>query len=466
MTPSLSQSFAEFCIDLESNRLAPEAVERLSSAVLDGIASMLAGVAEPVSAQALAAVGDASNTGECVVVGFGRRLRPRDAAFVNGTIAHASEYDDSSWTMWGHPTAPMLPALLAVAESRRASGMALLTAFAAGMEVEKALGLLMQPEHYRRGWHPTVTVGLFGAVAGTARLLGLTVSELQAAFGIAASMAAGLRSNAGYGAKPLHAGLAARNGLEAVLLARAGVSSNPHALEGDGGLLALYGASHADKIKEAVDRLGRPFEVVDPGLSPKLYPCCSDIHCAIDAVLDERAKHAFAASDVVAVRCSVAPMAEPNVRRRNPGVPVEAKFSMSHCVACAIVFGRVGLAQFTPTALADEAVRAVAARVTTRVDASLAEGGGTFSSPVIVEIDLRGGRRLRTFLREMRGHPDRPLSSEEMQTKFFECAGGVLAAPASRALYSALTSLETAPNLLELMRLASGGAQPAEVEVK
>jgi 2-methylcitrate dehydratase PrpD len=462
----LSQAFAEFCVGLGSHTLSSEVIAGLRSAVLDGVASMLAGVAEPVSAQALAAVCDGPTSGECVVVGFARRLPPRDAAFVNGTIAHACDYDDSSWTMWGHPTAPMLPALLAVAESRRTSGMALLTAFAAGLEVETALGLLMQPEHYRRGWHPTVTLGLFGAVAGAGRLIGLTASELQAAFGIAASMAAGLRSNAGYGAKPLHAGLAARNGLEAALLARAGVSSNPQALEGEGGLFALYGASHADRIDEAVSRLGRPFEVVDPRLSPKLYPCCSDIHCAIDAVLDEKAKHGLVASDIVAVRCLVAPMAEPNVRRRDPRLPVEAKFSMSHCVACAIVLGRVGLAQFKPAALEDSAVRAMAARVVTVVDPSLGKGEGTFSSPAIVEFDLRDGRRLRSFLREMRGHPDRPLSSQEMRIKFFECASGVLAEPASLALYAALSELDTAPDIVGLMRLASGEGQSAGAEVK
>lgn len=457
---SLSETFAEFCIHLDAHSLAPDVLVSLKTAVLDGIASMLAGVRETVSAQAFAASNSASASGECTVVGFGRHLPLADAAFVNGTIAHACDYDDSSWTMWGHPTAPLLPALLACAESRRASGMELLASFAVGLEIEKVLGLIMQPEHYRRGWHPTATLGLLGAVAGAGRLLGLTVAELQAAFGIAASMMAGLRGNAGYGAKPLHAGLAARNGIQAALLARAGVSSNPHALEGESGVFALYGASNTERIDGAVDRLGHPFEVVKPGLSPKLYACCSDIHCAIDAVLDDRAAHGFAAPDIVAVRCFVAPMAEPNVRRRDPRTPVEAKFSMSYCVACAIALGRVGFAQFAQDALSNELVRTLAERISVGIDPTLAPAGTeTFSSPAIVEIDLRNGRHIRTFLREMRGHPQRPLSSEELANKLAECAEGVLGACVGAALYSALSRLETLPDIVELMRLAGGRAR-------
>lgn len=452
----LAAASAEFCIGLDAASLPREAVHAFRMTVLDCIASMLAGSAEPVSAQALAAVGEAREGGDCSIVGFVRRLQLRDAAFVNGTIAHACDYDDSSWTMWGHPTAPLLPALLACAESRRCSGKDLVAALAVGIEIEKTLGRLMQPEHYRRGWHPTATLGLFGAVAGAGRLFGLSVPHLQAAFGIAASMAAGLRCNAGYGAKPLHAGLAARNGIEAVLLARAGVSANPLALDGEGGFLTTYGASHADRTAETIACLGRPFEVTDPGLSPKLYPCCSDTHCAIDAVLDAKAELGFTAADIAAVHCFVGSMAEPNVRRRDPATPVEAKFSMSYCVACAIVLGRVGLAQFTPEALASEPVRMMAARVTVGIDPSLDEGGATFSSPARVDVDLRDGRRLRRALRTMRGHPQRPLSAEEMRTKFFECAGSTLTAQASSSLYAVLCNIETLPDIHELMHLASG----------
>ena len=464
---SLSEELAAFCCGFDARTLRLEVIDRLKSAVLDGIASMLAGVREPVAAQVVAAAWAAAggSTGDCTVVGFNWRAPLSTAALVNGTIAHACDYDDSGWTMWGHPTAPLLPALLACAESRECPGLDLLAAFAAGLEVEKAFGLLMQPEHYRRGWHPTATLGLFGAVAGAGRLLGLSAFELQAAFGIAASMSAGLRSNAGYGAKPLHTGLAARNGVEAALLAQAGMSANPLALEGPGGVMALYGTSGDLTIEDAIGRLGQPFEIVEPGLSPKLYPCCSDIHCAIDIVFDEMAAQGFSAGDVEAVRCFVAPMAEPNVRRRDPQTATEAKFSMSYCLACALVHGRVGLAQFTADALRDETVRAVASCISVAGDPALAaDGGETFSSPASVEIDLRDGRRLRTFLREMRGHPDRPLSPTELVRKFMECAGTVMMAGEARALYAQIGRIETLPSLADLMRRLGGPARPRLTE--
>jgi 2-methylcitrate dehydratase PrpD len=280
---------------------------------------------------------------------------------------------------------------------------------------------------------------------------------MEAAFGIAASMAAGLRCNAGYSTKPLHAGFAARGGIEAALLARAGISANPRALETEGGIFALYGASHVDRAAEVIKQLGNPFEAIDPGLSPKLYPCCSDIHCAIDAVLDVKAELGFPASDITAVRCFVGTMAEPNVRRRDPATPAEAKFSMSYCVACAIVLGRVGLAQFTADALAVEAVQSMAARITTCIDPLLTEGGESFSTPAAVEIDLHDGKCLRRVLREMRGQPQRPLSSEDLRDKFFDCAERALAEPTAAELYTAVCNIEKLPDILGLMELAGGG---------
>src|SRR5262249_23112958 len=150
-----------------------------------------------------------------------------------------------------------------------------------------ALGIGTQPRHYKRGWHPTGTLGVFGATAAGAKGLGLTREQTAHALGIACSASGGIRINSGSMTKPLHVGFAARTGMEAALLARAGVTSNPRALEGKGGFIDLY--AHDGNQPPAIDRivasLGKPFDVVSPGLSPKIYPCCSDIHSAIDGAL-------------------------------------------------------------------------------------------------------------------------------------------------------------------------------------
>jgi 2-methylcitrate dehydratase PrpD len=454
---SFSDALAGYCVGLQASDLSGGVVERLRLAVLDGMASMLAGVNEPVARQVLDYVLAAGCAGGCSIIGYQQRLRATDAALVNGTVAHACDYDDSSWTMWGHPTAPLLPAVLAAAEEHDASGSEVLVAFLAGLEVEKSLGIAMQPEHYRRGWHPTATLGLFGAVAGAGKILGLARGEFAQAFGLAASMTAGLRCNAGYGTKPLHTGFAARGGLEAATLARAGVTANPFAFEGNGGIFELYGQRHVDLETDALKRLGNPFEVEAPGLSPKLYPCCSDIHCAIDAVFDLRHRHGFTPAQILAIRCHVAPIAEPNVRRRDPKTPTEAKFSLNYCVASAVIRDDVSLGRFTDTALADPAVRAFMERVTAIADPLLAPGGtDSFSSPALVEIDLADGSTLQMHLREMRGHPDRPLVVSDYVAKFRQCAQPVLDRTHAEELAEALGRLESLPSIRGIMRLAAG----------
>lgn len=464
MVSGFSEALAAFCVGLDESALSGRLLERLKLAVIDGMASTLAGVNEPVSLQVRDYVLASGSPGVSSIVGHESRVRATDAALVNGTIAHACDFDDSSWTMWGHPMAPLLPAVLVAAEETGASGADVLLAVLAGLEVEKALGIVMQPEHYRRGWHPTATLGLFGAVAGAGKVLGLSCNELTRAFGLAGSMAAGMRCNAGYGTKPLHTGFAARNGLEAALLARAGVTSQPLAFEVRGGVFDLYGQG-ADRKAEALERLGNPFEVETPGLSPKLYPCCSDIHCAIDAVFDLRVRHGFAAEEILAIRCQVAPMAEPNVRRRDPRTPIEAKFSLNYCVASAVLRSDVGLGQFTEAALADPAVRAFMERVTAVADPLMGpEGTETFSSPASVEIDLVDGTTLRMVLREMRGHPDRPLAASDYVAKFRQCAEPILGPEPSGALVEALGRLENLADIRSVMRLAAGDqVMPATV---
>ncbi|MBV9219191.1 MAG: MmgE/PrpD family protein, partial [Methylobacteriaceae bacterium] len=352
----LSPGLAEFVCDLEASQLPSEVVDRLRLTVLDGIACMLAGTRDPLFGQI---AGDlvASAQGSSIIVGTALTSSPAGAAFANGTLAHACDYDDSSWTMWGHPTAPLLPAVLSAAQMTGLSGIKALVAFVAGLEVEKALGILMQPDHYRRGWHPTATLGVFGATAGAAKALRLSAVELQAAFGIAASLSAGLRINAGSSTKPLHCGFAARHGLEAALLAKHGVTASPDALGGANGFLGLYSGQTSPSVADALSRLGNPYEVIDPGLSPKLYPCCSDTHCAVDGLLDLKARHGLTHGDVRRISLAIAPMAGPNVMRRDPTTPTQARFSLSHCAAAAFVHGRLGLEQFEAACLQAPTVR-------------------------------------------------------------------------------------------------------------
>src|SRR5262245_14200137 len=454
---SLSARIAAFVCATDSSRLTNDVMLALRSAALDGIASILCGVPEPVSRHVLNLTASYDRGDQATLIGFGGRASLAGAALVNGTLAHACDYDDSSWTMWGHPTAPVLPVALATAESARTSGAAMLTAIAIGIEVEKALGIATQPRHYKTGWHPTGTLGVFGAAGAASRGLGLTLEQTQMALGIAASTSAGIRINSGSMTKPLHVGFAARDGLMAALLARAGTTASPHALDGKGGFIDIYAptdAARTNAAEAAVASLGNPYDVISPGLSPKIYPCCSDIHAAIDGVLDLRDEHELTADRVRAIRCGVSSLAITNISRPVLASVLDAKFSMQYCVALSLSEGPPRLRHFTAEALEAAPIRALMQRVAVVAHPQLAGAAGeAFSTPAIVEIETVDGRRLTKSVPAMRGHPDRPVSYGRLVQKFRECAEPVLGAERTREAAALIDDLPTLRDVGALLQI-------------
>ncbi|MSO93405.1 MAG: MmgE/PrpD family protein [Rhodospirillales bacterium] len=448
----LGREIAAFAAGLNAATLPRNVVEGLRVAATDGLAAMLSGVPETVTQRMVAYAASDGQRGEAAIVGFPVRASLAGAALADGTMGHACDFDDSSWSMWGHATAPVLGAILPIAEHRDVSGRDLLAALAVGLEVEKILGLCVNPKHYSTGWHPTGTLGVFGAAAAAARCLGLDRNGVQMAVGIAASMSSAVRVNSGTMTKALHVGFASRNGVEAALFAGAGVTANPQALEGPRGFLATYGLG-AQIDDGLTKRLGNPFEVVDPGLSPKLYPCCSDLHAAVDAVLDFRAEHRLRPEDVKLIRCGTTPLGRLNARYRNPETPLQAKFSMEYCLASALARGRLGLPEFDPPAIAEAPVRKLMERIRVEVHPDLSgEDGVTFSAPAIVEIDLADGRTLKKTVWEMRGHPKNPVPASAIEEKFIACAERVLEPDAVRNAATILRDLHRADSVRPLIR--------------
>jgi len=425
MTNTLSARFANWMTKLEGATLSPDVLKKLKLAVLDTLASVLAGTREEVVTRMLPYVSRGAGSAEAAILGHRLRTRSDAAALVNGTMAHACDYDDSSWTMWGHPSAPVLPAALAIAERDDCSGLDLLTSFAIGLEIEKAVGLATQPDHYQRGYHATGSVGIFGATAAVAKLLRLTNKQIQMAFGIAVSRAAGLRGNFGTMTKPMHVGFAARDGLECAFLAQSDITGHPAAFEGHMGFFQVL-APDADHTRDVSQTLGNPFEVMEPGLSPKLYPSCSESHAAVDAILEMRSE-GLKPSDVKNIRCGMTPAAQSNLVYPRPVTPLQAKFSQEYCLSAALVRGKLGLNEFTPQAVNDPSIREIL-RITEAAVHSQLSGADSvsFSSPAIVEVQTKDGKTWRKLIREMKGHPNNPLSEADIQQKFKECAATIL----------------------------------------
>ena len=443
-----------------------EARSRAVAAILDTIGVALAGstehaarivreTLEPSGARNLGLwerrtneSADRRAAGPCSILGVSLHGSAADAAFANGTAAHALDFDDMCFVSLAHPSAPLVPAIMAAGELTGASGPAVLDAYVVGFEVQARFGRLMNPRHYQRGWHCTSTLGVMSAAAGAARLLGLDAESAAHAFAIAASSASGLKENFGTMVKPLHAGLAARDGVIAALLAKAGMTGSERAIEGPQGYLRALDSERDDLDREIAD-LGRRWEILDTGITVKLYPSCAGTHPTLDAILDLRAEHGFAADGIARIDVDVDPIVPTILIYDRPESALEAKFSLPFCVAAACVFGRVGIDTFDAAALSDPRVKALMECVSTRVDDEIGRDKPSLTE-ARVRVTLKDGRTLTKDAHGARGYPEHPASAADVEKKFLGCASRVMPLDRATALYQNLAGIESSASVADL----------------
>ena len=451
--PSIIERLTEY-VTAESFRRLPEAtVIAARRAMLDSLGVMLAGSGEGTAERARALIAHRASSGEATVAGTPLRAAVEDAALVNGTAAHALDYDDVQLSLSGHPSVPVLPAALALAEREHASGQDLLTAFVIGVEIEAKLGRAMNPTLYEVGWHATSTLGVFGAAAAVAKLLGLSRERTAHALAIAASMASGIKANFGTDCKPWHVGHATRCGLEAALLARAGFTGNPRALEHVDGFGSTYGAASKPEWDLATMNLGAPHEIVDPGIGVKRYPACASTHQALDATLDLMETHAIDPAAVDAVDCAVYYLAPHQLIYDRAETGLQGKFSMPYCVSVALLDRTVGLAQFQDERVRRPDVQGLMPKVRMFVhpEQTTRESFATRFSEVT--ITLRGGRKLTQRVDQAKGQPKKPLTDAELDVKFRDCAARVLPREQGDSLLAAMRQLESVSDVAAVARL-------------
>ncbi len=430
-------------------------------AVQDTIGVALAGAGEPAARIVQRVLAADGGPGPSTVLGAGP-AGPSAAALANGTAAHALDFDDMCWVTLAHPSAPLVAAGLAVGEAVDASGRALLDAYVVGFEVEAALGTVMNPTHYERGWHGTATIGTLGAAAAAARVLGLDAEATTRALAIAASEASGLKENFGTMVKPLQGGLAARNGVLAALLARDAFTASPRAIDGPQGFLVAMQSAGRD-LSAAIDRLGRRWEIVTGGITVKLYPSCAATHPTIDTLRDLRREAGIEPSGVEAVEIDVDPVVPTVLIHDRPTTGLEGKFSLHYCAAAALAFGRVGIDTFEPEAMRDPAVERLVPRVTMRADDRLGRDVPPLTE-ARVTVRLADGRTLERSVRGARGYPEHAASPAELDEKFLGCARRMVPAEAAAAALDFLRTLDAAPSVRGLApRLALGAAAPQPV---
>src|SRR5947209_3885309 len=424
-----------------------DALVVVRSAFLDTVGCTLAGSVEPAARIVQKLAASEAGSGSSRSLGTELSVNAGWAALANGTAAHALDYDDMCFVSLAHPSAPLVSALLALGEKTGAPGRTLLEAYVIGFEVEAVLGRVMNPRHYQSGWHCTSTIGTLGSSAACARLLSLDAKATANCMAIAASSALGLKENFGTMTKPLHAGVAAQNSVMAALLAQSGFTASERAIDGPQGLLVAMTGEHLDG-REIFADLGRRWEILETGITVKLYPSCAATHPALDAVLHLRREHELKPDQVESVEVQVDSIVPTLLIYNQPQAGLEGKFSMPFCIAAALVDGQVGLDTFE-LRIHDAAIRELMARVVMKTNPALGKDAPALTQ-VMVSITCRDGRKLQRAANNARGYPENPASEEELKTKFITCAQRAITLTAAEIVYEQLRNFESIANLNQL----------------
>jgi 2-methylcitrate dehydratase PrpD len=433
MEDTLSQAIARF---VETAVVPASAREAAHVAIVDCIGCIIAGSATETVQTLAQALGGAE--GGVSVFGMARRAPMREAALINGTAAHALDFDDISWSMYGHPTVVILPPLLALAEAENRSYAEVLDAYAIGVEVSAKLGRWANPALYLRGWHATSALGILGAAAGAARLMKLPASGISTAIGIAASQASGIRENFGTMVKPFHAGRAAESALLSAMLARSGFTASEKVLDGRFGYFRVLNTEKTPTVREVRDVLGEPWELLSPGIVLKRYASCGATHCALDALLDLKQEIRFTGSQIAEIRCGAEPLALKVLQYPAPVNSLQAKFSMQFCLAVAASEGSPKLEHFSD-AWATNPIIVDLMRRTSVIDRPDLGKDRNDAVPAEVEIVLKDGRTHRKSVSFPSGDPRNPMTEADRKAKFMDCVVGTL--PDALAAWDSLQDL-------------------------
>ena len=386
---------------------------------------------------------------QATVIGGSLKTSPYLAALVNGTVGHSLDYDDVAISLIGHPSVFLAPTIFAIMEAHHCQGMGssgrdILTAYVIGYEVACHLARPVLQSHYVQGWHSTATFGTLGAAASAAWLLRLNTDQVRMALGIAASLAGGLRQNFGTMTKPLHAGMAAAHGVQAALLAQAGFTADSSIIESPLGFSRVFGHNEEVDWAEVSKQLGKKLIINGPeGLSIKPYPTCGFTHCAIDAAIYMKNEHKINVADIAEIELGVSPFDRQILIHHHPQTGLEGKFSLEYCVARALVSGEVRLKHLTNVAIDESEIKSLMDKMQWVEEYRMpvmgtAEGFGTKS----VTVKLKNGRQYGKEVAIAKGMPQNPLTTNEFNAKYRDCASTMLSKEYVDESLAVLTNLE------------------------
>ena len=410
--PPVTQILARFIAATRWDDIPQQVRHQAKRSLINFFAVALAGCRTQPVEIALRSLAEFSDGKQAAVIGRNERIDALSAAFLNAASANVHDFCDTHLRTVIHPTAPVAPALLALAEFRQVSGKDALLALVLGNDIQARIGLAISPQHYNKGWHITSTCGVFGAAAAAGKLLGLGEGALVSALGIASTQSSGLCECLGMPAKSVSVGNAARNGLWSALLAEKDFDGPAEPLTGRQGFYSAMGDT--PDLSSITDRLGEDFEIMATSYKP--YPCGFVIHPVLDCVLEWRREHSATQVTRVVVRGN--PLLAHRTDRPDVSTGRESQVSVQHAVAAALVFGAAGLEQFTDACVGDPRVQTLRNKVEVLRD----EAFSTIAASV--EITTGDGKTHPLTQAAARGSDVNPMSDRDLERKLRTAAAG------------------------------------------
>jgi 2-methylcitrate dehydratase PrpD len=452
----LTTDIGKFLAGLRYDQIPRDAVPTVCRGFTDCVGVLLAGLPEPVTSIVAKSVGYSAPVTTIAEFGAAKVSAP-DLALIYGTAAHALDYDDTGLN--GHPSAVLVPAILAEAQDVGADGKAMIAAYVAGYEIWADFVAREQDSLHQKGWHPSAMYGTVAAAGASAVLRRLDAETATRAVGIAASLAAGVVSNFGSMTKPFHLGRTAQSALTATRLAQAGLTASPDAIEHDLGFLWAVSPRGAVDTTTAA-RFGETWRILEFGINVKLYPMCFGAHRILDAMIDTCRDNAIKPNDIASVDVELAENSAKVLRNHRPQTALEAKFSAEFAIAAAAIAGRCSDAEVSTPFVRRNDVQEFFAKVRVHPISDKDPEEPTRSPFDRVRLTLADGRRIASeAVKYPRGHFKRGVEREVLWRKFSDCAAAVIDHQRALALFEALQSLALLAGVGELGRSLAPAAE-------
>lgn len=447
--PPVTDMFAQFIAEAEYSTISKKTLTNAKMHILDTLGVALAAVPTPVAKIALDYCVRVSNSNESSIWGTKEKSSVPMTAFANGLLGHALDFDDWEDSIHaGHPSSMVIGAGLSLGEALGASGKELLKAYVVGIEILTKISAA-GPNLHDRGFHSTPILGSIGAAVACASLLKLVPNKIKAALGVAASGCSGIHRQQGSMVKPFHAGNAARNGVEAALLAEKGFTADAAIFEAPRGFCDTFFGKGACNYEKMIANIGEPYFLESPGLGLKMHPCSAPQFLAADAALHLQREHRIRFEDVAKIEVSIPPERYQRHFHAEVKTGLRGKFAINYVVALCILDGKLEIATFTDEKANQPRVQEALGRVKVIVDESIPEPGPY--CPVTVE--LKNGARHTHTAKIAKGAPENPLTENEILDKFRSNARPVISEKQTEELIHAVQHLESIGNLKKLVEL-------------